>query len=235
MIPYGNFKKNVLLILRLLVIAAGGLLVAVISVDSLRNMSFAVDPFYDRLQTWVCYFFLCDIAVECALSEHRWRYLWRHLLFVVVSIPYTQIIDHFHLQLPEPVIFAVHFMPLLLAAYVVGLLVGATARNRMTSMFATYMTILVASVYFGSIMFFIAEHPVNPGVTTIWDAAWWAIMDMTTCGSSISELTPTGQTLAVILSAEGLVLFPVFTVYITAALTGGNSDPATPPQAVSNS
>ena len=141
MIPYGNFKKNVLLILRLLVIAAGGLLVAVISVDSLRNMSFAVDPFYDRLQTWVCYFFLFDIAVECALSEHRWRYLWRHLLFVVVSIPYTQIIDHFHLQLPEPVIFAVHFMPLLLAAYVVGLLVGATARNRMTSMFATYMTL----------------------------------------------------------------------------------------------
>lgn len=214
-----DLKKTVLLVMRLLVLVAAGLLVAVISVDSFRNMSFVMDPFYERLQTWICYFFLFDIAVEWSLSSRKMHYLWSNLFFILVSIPYMQLIGHFGWRLPQVVTFSLRFMPLVRAAYVIGMLVGATARNRMTSMFATYMTILVASLYFGSLMFFIAEQPVNPGVKTIWDSLWWAIMDMTTCGSSISELTPTGQVLGAVLAAEGLMLFPVFTVYITAALT----------------
>lgn len=219
MIPGETVKKQILLILRLLVIAAAALLVAIISIDAFRSMSFVADPLYEKVQTWVCYFFLFDIAVEWSLSSRKLHYLWSNLFFILVSIPYLQIISHLDWHLPDPVMFLLRFVPLLRAACVVGLLVGATARNRLTTMFADYMTILLTSLYFGSLMFFIAEQPVNPGVTSFGNALWWAIMDMTTCGSSISELTPTGQVLGVILAAEGLVLFPVFTVYITSALT----------------
>lgn len=219
MIPGKTVKKQILLILRLLVIAAAALLVAIISIDAFRSMSFVADPLYEKVQTWVCYFFLFDIAVEWSLSSRKLHYLWSNLFFILVSIPYLQIISHLDWHLPDPVMFLLRFVPLLRAACVVGLLVGATARNRLTTMFADYMTILLTSLYFGSLMFFIAEQPVNPGVTSFGNALWWAIMDMTTCGSSISELTPTGQVLGVILAAEGLVLFPVFTVYITSALT----------------
>lgn len=221
-----KFRKTVLLVMRLLVIVAAAVLVATISFDSLRNMSFVADPFYERLQIWVCYFFLFDILVEFALSHHRWRYLWRNLLFIIVSIPYMQIIRYFGWNLPEAVVYAIRFVPLIRAAYVIGILFGAVTRNRMTTLFVSYMTILVVSLYFGSLMFFIAEQPVNPGVKTWWDAFWWAIMDMNTCGSSISEITPTGQVLAAVLAAEGLILFPVFTVYITAALTKGTPSAA---------
>lgn len=214
-----NFRKIILLVMRLLVIVAAGLLVATISFDSLRNMSFVADPFYDKLQIYICYFFLLDIFVEFLLSRERWHYLLKNLFFIIVSIPYMQIVHHFGWHLPQPVVYAVRFMPLIRAAYVIGILFGAFTRSKMTTMFAGYMTILVVSLYFGSLMFFIAEQPVNPGVKTWWDAFWWAIMDMNTCGSSIGELTATGQTLAAILAAEGLILFPVFTVYITAALT----------------
>ncbi len=214
-----KLKKTILLIMRLLVIVAAALLVATISFDSLRNMSFVADPFYEKLQIWVCYFFLFDIVVEFALSGHRLHYLWSNLLFIIVSIPYMQIIHYFGWNLPESVVYAIRFMPLIRAAYVIGILFGAITRNRMTTLFVSYMTILVVSLYFGSLMFFIAEQPVNPDVKTWWDAFWWAIMDMNTCGSSISEMTATGQVLAVVLAAEGLILFPVFTVYITAALT----------------
>jgi hypothetical protein len=41
---------------------------------------------------------------------------------------------------------------------------------------------------------------------------------MTTAGSSIEAITTTGKVLNVILSAGGLILFPVFTVYITNAI-----------------
>lgn len=221
MVTASTLKNYTLLTLRLLVLAASALLVAVISIDAFKSMSFVGDPFYLKLQTRICYFFLFDIAVEWALSKRKLHYLWRNLFFILVSIPYLQIINHFGLRVLEPVGFVLRFMPLVRAAYVLGMLAGATARNRMTTMFTTYMTILVATLYFGSLMFFIAEQPVNPGVDTFWSALWWAVMDMTTCGSSISEMTSTGRVLGVLLAAEGLVLFPVFTVYITSALTSG--------------
>lgn len=221
MVTRESVKGYVLLLLRLLVLAASALLVGVISVDAFRSMSFESDAFYLKVQTWVCYFFLFDIVVEWSLSARKLHYLWKNLFYILVSVPYLQIIHTFGWHVPQVVMFVLRFVPLLRAAFVMGLLVGATARNRMTTMFATYMSILVASLYFGSLMFFIAEQPVNSGVQTFWSALWWAVMDMTTCGSSISEMTPTGQVLGVVLAAEGLVLFPVFTVYITSALTAG--------------
>lgn len=214
-----DWKKDLLLILRLLVLAAAALLVAIISIDAFNSMSFVADPLYEKVQTYVCYFFLFDIAVEWLLAPRKLHYLWSNLFYILVSIPYLQIIRLTGWHLPDPVMFALRFVPLVRAAFVIGMLVGATARNRLTSMFADYMTLLLASLYFGSLMFFIAEQPVNPGVTDFGNALWWAIMDMTTCGSSISELTPTGRILGAVLAAEGLVLFPVFTVYITSALT----------------
>ena len=48
-------------------------------------------------------------------------------------------------------------------------------------------------------------------------------MQMTTCGSSISPITPTGKVIGVVLSAEGLILFPVFTVYFTHAFARNHS------------
>lgn len=219
MIREEEIRKFILLALRLMVLAAAGLLVALISIDAFQSMSFVADPMYEKVQTWVCYFFLFDIIVEWSLSPRKLHYIWSNLFYILVSIPYLQILSWLNLRVAEPIMFLLRFVPLLRAAYVVGLLAGATARNRMTTMFTDYMTILLSTLYFGSLMFFIAEQPVNPGVTNYWNCLWWAIMDMTTCGSSISEMTPTGQVLGVILAAEGLILFPVFTVYITSAMT----------------
>lgn len=208
-----------MLTLHLLVLAAAALLVLEISWDTFNSMSFLTDPAFEKMQRRICYFFLFDIVVEWAMAEHKLRYLWSNLFFIIVSIPYYSLIRHFQWAVPDPVMFVLRFMPLMRAAYVIGMLVGAFSRNKMTTLFATYMSILVATLYFGSLMFFIEEQPVNSGVHTFWDALWWAVMDMTTCGSSISEMTPTGQVLGVVLAAEGLVLFPVFTVYITSALS----------------
>lgn len=215
-------KQRIVLTLRLLVLAAAGVLIAVISLDTFRNMSFVADPDYLRLQKWICYFFLLDIVVEWWLSPRKLHYLLSNIFYILISIPYLNIINTLHWHVAEPVMFLLRFMPIIRAAFVLGMLVGAFSRNKMTTLFATYMAILLSSLYFGAMMFFIAEHPVNSGVDTFWSALWWAIMDMTTCGSSINELTPTGQVLGFVLAAEGLVLFPVFTVYITSALTANS-------------
>ncbi len=212
-------KHSIITLLHSSVLIASLALILVISWDTFHNLSFIANPFYLKIQYWICLFFLFDIAVEWLMSDHKLHYLWSNLLFIAVSIPYVNIISHYHLSVPEVVQYALRFMPLLRAAYVLALVSGLLAGNRINSMFTAYMTLLVATLYFGSMMFFLEERGVNPGVGSYWDALWWAIMDMTTCGSSIEELTPTGQVLGVLLSAEGLILFPVFTVYVTAAFS----------------
>ena len=40
-------------------------------------------------------------------------------------------------------------------------------------------------------------------------------MSLTTAGCSIHAITPTGRVLGVVLSAVGLIFFPIFTVFLT--------------------
>ena len=47
------------------------------------------------------------------------------------------------------------------------------------------------------------------------DALWWAFMDVTTVGSNIIAVTVTGRGLSVLLAALGMMMFPIFTVYVT--------------------
>jgi len=60
---------------------------------------------------------------------------------------------------------------------------------------------------------------VNPLVHQYTDALWWATMDAVTVGCNIEAVTPVGKVLSVIVAALGIMMFPIFTVYITNAIT----------------
>ena len=62
----------------------------------------------------------------------------------------------------------------------------------------------------------------NPLVTDYGDALWWAFMDVTTVGSNIIAMTTTGRVLSVLLAALGMMMFPIFTVYITNLIQQSN-------------
>ena len=92
----------------------------------------------------------------------------------------------------------------------------------------TYLVTLIATVYFSSLVFYVFEHGVNSGVKNYDDALWWAAMDVTTIGSNIVAVTPVGRVLSVILAVVGIMMFPVFTVYVTSLINQRrNSNPST--------
>ena len=64
---------------------------------------------------------------------------------------------------------------------------------------------------------------VNPLVNGYGDALWWAFMDVTTVGSNIYAVTATGKILSVVLAALGMMMFPIFTVYVTSLLQKFNA------------
>ena len=57
-------------------------------------------------------------------------------------------------------------------------------------------------------------------------ALWWAFMDVTTVGSNIYAVTVTGKVLSVVLAALGMMMFPIFTVYVTSLVEKANKKKA---------
>ena len=82
---------------------------------------------------------------------------------------------------------------------------------------------LFATVYFSSLIFYVLELGVNTGVHNYGDALWWAFMDVTTVGSNIEAVTTTGRILSVVLAALGMMMFPIFTVYVTSIVQKANA------------
>ena len=98
--------------------------------------------------------------------------------------------------------------------------------NRAAGLFVTYLIILVSTVYFASLTFYLFEYKINPDVKAYTDAVWWAAMDVTTVGSNIIAVTGVGKVLSVVLAALGMMMFPIFTVYVTNLVTQRNKEAA---------
>lgn len=204
--------------LHLMVLAAAVAMVIWVSRETLENKSFLADSRYMHFQFWVCILFLFDITVEWIMSPRKWEYICTHLLFIIVSIPYLNILEWADISVPPRIMYLIRLVPLFRAGYVLALVSKTFTSRRSLSMLWVYITWVGVSVYFAAMMFFVEEHYINPQVDTFWTSLWWAFLEMTTCGTNIPALTPTGKVLGVILSVEGLILFPVFTVYITNAV-----------------
>lgn len=214
-----HIKNDVLRVLHILVLLGAVGLIVLISYDCFRNISFLANENYMTIQFWICVLFILDVIVEFFLASDRWRYFYTHLFALFVCIPYLNIIHYFGISLSPEMQYLIRFIPMIRAAYVFTLVLSALSTDRVSSLFSAYIGLLIATVYFASMMFFIEEHYINTGVPTYWSALWWSFMNITTVGCNINAITATGKVLSVILSAEGLILFPVFTVYITNALT----------------
>ena len=77
---------------------------------------------------------------------------------------------------------------------------------------------------FLNLAFYVMEHGSNPLVKGYGDALWWAFMDVTTVGSNIIAVTVTGRVLSVLLAALGMMMFPIFTVYVTSLVERRNKE-----------
>ena len=194
-------------------------LIISISMDTFRDIELYDSPRFVRLQTGICAFFMLDFFVELLYARRRWRYVATHFFFFLVSIPYLYIIYRLHIRLTPEVAYLVQYIPLVRGGYALAVVVGWFTYNKVTGIFVTYLVTLLATVYFGSLVFYMFESPTNPDVFTYQDALYWACMDTTTVGSDIYAITDEGRVVSVVLAALGMMMFPIFTVYITSVIS----------------
>lgn len=218
----GLRKRGVYGFMHVIILLLSLFLVISISIDTFKNIQFYTQTSYLKIQLWICLFFLFDFFLEFFLSKDKMRYFRTHFIFFLVAIPYQNIISYFGIQFSQEVMYFIRFIPLVRGGYALAIVVGWLSYNKASGLFISYVTMLFATVYFSSLIFYVLEHKVNTLVTNYWDALWWAFMDVTTVGSNIIAVTPTGRVLSVLLAALGMMMFPIFTVYVTSLVQTAN-------------
>lgn len=203
-------------VLNVLVIVCSMLLIAAVSVEFFQNRPWSVDSrMFLQLQLWICVIFILDFFIRLFLAPKKWRYIGHNLIFLLVSVPFVNIAYFMDLHLSHEGYVILKLFPLIRGGYGVAVLVKYLTHSSVTSLFISYLSLLVSLTYFSSLLFYILERGVNTGVKDYADAIWWACMDVTTVGSNIYAVTPIGKILSVVLAATGMMMFPIFTVYIT--------------------
>ena len=191
---------------------------AIISVDTFKSMSLFANPQFEALQAAICGLFLIDVWVDFYFGKRNLRAIVGAVVFSLLCIPWFAVIQWLGISASGQLLFVLKIVPILRSVTVFTTVAARLNRNFADSLIISYLLLMVVMVYFASMLFFIEEHPVNPHVTDYWTALWWAAMTLTTAGCNIPELTPAGKVLAVAISAGGIMMFPVFTVYISSSL-----------------
>ena len=186
-------KKGIYGILHVIILLLSLFLVISISIDTFKGIPFYEQSVYMEVQLWICALFLADFVLEWFLATDKMRYVATHFIFLLVAIPYQNIIAYMGWTFSPEVTYMLRFIPLVRGGYAMAIVVGWLTYNRASGLFVSYLTMLLATVYFSSLAFYVMEHGSNPLVKGYGDALWWAFMDVTTVGSNIIAVTVTGR------------------------------------------
>lgn len=217
--PESKTRKFVNTFMNLVVLGLSAALIAWISYDTFERINFLENHAYMTFQFWVCMVFILDFFIGLFYADSKWSYFKRRLLFLVLSIPVLNIVNMLNITLSPDMLYFARFIPLARGALALAILVSYVSSNAVTSLFASYITIMLFIAYFCSLIFFQREAGVNPEVNTYWTALWWTMMNLSTVGCSISPVTVAGKIVAVVLPISGMIIFPLFTVYLTDYVT----------------
>lgn len=219
--PRHNLKaeRDITRIMNFIVLVLSIWLIVWISIDTFEKVDFLENHSYMQFQFWVCMFFILDFFVGLWYADDKWQFFRHRIVFLLLSIPYLNIINQMNIHLSPDALYFVRFIPLARGALALSIVMGYLSSNAINSLFSSYIVIMIMVAYFCSLIFFQREHGVNPQVNTYWTALWWTAMNMSTVGCDISPVTIAGKIVAVVLPISGMIMFPLFTVYLTNYVT----------------
>ncbi|MEG1934978.1 MAG: ion channel [Rikenellaceae bacterium] len=212
------WKKYDLLLkwMNILVIIGSLIIVTTISIEFFRNLSSLSDELmFLQIQYWICLLFLMDYILRFIGSKHKISFFFRNIVLLIISIPFMNIILYYNIHIDHQWSIILRILPIIRGIYAIAIFVNVVTRSKISTLFVSYLTFVTSLTYFSTMIFFYIERGINPMVNVYGDAIWWAFMDLTTVGSNIYATSPLGKFLSVALAATGMMMFPIFTAYIT--------------------
>lgn len=200
-------------ILGVIKVLAGLLLLVAISWEVIAGGEHFSRP-YLAVQFVVCLLFLCDFFVRWGADGWSLRFFWRNLFYLLLSVPYLNIVSWSGVTLSRGAAMLLGLVPLLRAFLAMTIVVGWLVGNRVRRLLAAYIFTVVVFTYISALIFYDYELPVNPHLHGFGNALWWAWMNVTTVGAAIFPVTAIGKLFSVLLPSLGMMFFPIFTTYV---------------------
>ena len=198
-------------------------LIAFISFDTFKGVDYLENPLYMKYQYYVCLVFLAEYLYRFITSKHKLRFFIISFPFLFISIPYLNLIEQYDITVSHELLSYICFIPIVRGIVALVMVVNYLSENLASTVFVSYIIVLVPFIYMSGLIFYVAEKAVNPDVENFWNALWWAGMNASTVGCYINPATPMGKVLSLILSLVGLIMFPLFTVYFGQMVTAYNN------------
>ncbi|HIW07179.1 MAG TPA: potassium channel family protein [Candidatus Ignatzschineria merdigallinarum] len=218
-----HFQAFVRKMLYILTIIASFILIADITIVDLPNIQRNLDVEPTRLQFWICIYFLIDFILLMLIADDKWQYFKRYFILLPLSIPYSNLLTYYSVDLTSDLIYILKFLPIVRGVVASILLINLLISNKITGLFIAYLSVFISLAYIQTLIFFLFESPKNPEVQSYYDVLWWASMTVTTLGSNIIPVTGVGKVSTAILAVTGITIFPIFTVYITTMVQNWNN------------
>lgn len=147
------------------------------------------------------------------LNGNNWLFIRNNWAYIVSIIPLSFIcFNIFHLFSFVDIIALIVILRFY-ALYKVLLITGKEVRKYPSKTKLDYATfVLLLVLVFGSFLFFIVEHGVNPEVPTYDSAMWYSIVSMTTIGyGDIVPITAIGRIIGIIIILTGMLYLSLIT------------------------
>ena len=210
--------------LEILKVVAGFVLLFAISWEIIAGDHIHFSQLYLWVQFFVCLVFLCDFFIRWGLAGrgHRNRFFWVHLPYLLISIPWLNILCWSGVALTHDWGMLIGFIPMLRAFLAMTIIVQwmVSQKNRLGRIFWAYIFTVAVFTYLSALVFYDYEAGVNPKLVGFGNALWWAWMNVTTVGAQIFAVTTIGKIVTVLLPSLGMMFFPIFTTYILDRYTG---------------
>ncbi len=217
MITESNWMKLVSLI-------AGIALMVGISIEVLTGDHRTYSEWYLWLQFIVCVVFIIDFLGQISSRRKSKRHYFINVLFLLISIPYLNILHWCGVTMGHDLAGAVMALTLIRAFVAMVVVVKWMIESRVSRIFGAYIFTVVCFTYLAALMFYDYEVLVNDKLHGFGNALWWAWMNVTTVGAAIFPVTAVGKVLAVLLPGLGMMFFPIFTIYVTDIYTAKSAD-----------
>lgn len=211
-------------VMNIATLLAGLAILISLSFDILRNHSFVITPAYLEIQFIACLILIADFFLHLFAADNPAQFLRRNFIFLLVSIPLLNIALWSGWDLSREWYLVLKAAPLIRAFAAVIIVVAWLVNGRIKMLFVGYLFTVVAFTYLAALIFYCYELGVNPKVDNFGNALWWAWMGVTTVGAAIFPVTAIGKILAVMLPSLGMMMFPIFTIYITNLITKQPND-----------
>lgn len=192
------------------VVVASVILMVAISVEILDGDTRSFAPWYINLQLVICVIFCVDFFVTMAAQRNKIRYLFSHLILLILSLPYLSL---FNGERQGMLLFAL--MPILRTFVAIYILLRWLMRGESAlRILYAYLLSVISFTYISALLFYDCELNINSDLTNFGDAVWWAAMALTTTELTITPVTLTAKVLAVALPLAGMLMLPVATNFL---------------------